>query len=376
MSDRPLLKVRKDMLKQKKTITYGSDFAGLSTMGIALHKLQYKSGCSGIKLCHKFASDKKRASKKFIEVADPAERWDSDILKRNIGELKKTIKPGTLSLYSFTSPCQGLSLAGLMRGLDDDRTQLFLSGITVIAELSPEAFVSENVSTLARVGRFKPILAYAVKKLQTAGSAGYYVTCKILNTRRFVPQNRDCIYIVGIRKDVQRSNTKGVAVFPDEFPSSRVPIKELVRPLSDSLWKPHPPKSQRLWYNNVIRAYKESAMNPFIEPLVIDMKASESFSTWRHGESPTITHTRASQFGYWSSVKGGPLSLDDMRALQGFTASDLPWRQANINESAVAGMLGNAQSLPILMWMLPNVLWNANLINWDQYLAMKDVPIV
>ena len=117
-------------------------------------------------------------------------------------------------------------------------------------------------------------------------------------------------------------------------------------------------------------------MNPFIEPLVIDMKASESFSTWRHGESPAITHTRASQFGYWSSVKGGPLSLDDMGALQGFTASDLPWRQANINESAVAGMLGNAQSLPILMWMLPNVLWNANLINWDQYLAMKDVPIV
>ena len=129
MSDRPSLKVRKDMLKQKKMITYGSDFAGLSTMGIALHKLQDKSGCSGIKLCHKFASDKKRASKNFIEVKDPAEQWDSDILKRNIGELKKTIKPGTLSLYSFTSPCQGLSLAGLMRGLEDDRTTLFLSAI-------------------------------------------------------------------------------------------------------------------------------------------------------------------------------------------------------------------------------------------------------
>ena len=368
-------KVRKDMLKQKKIITYGSDFAGLSTMGIALHKLQDKSGCSGIQLCHKFASDKKRASKKFIEVKDPAEQWDSDILKRNIGELKKTIKPGTLSLYSFTSPCQGLSLAGLMRGLEDDRTTLFLSAIRVISELNPKAFVSENVSTLARVGRFKPILAYAVKKLQTAGSAGYNVTLKIINTRRFLPQNRERIYIVGIRKDVQRTLTKGVEVFPAEFPSSQVPIKKLVKPLSDSLWKPHPPKSQHLEYNNVIRAYKESGMNPFIEPLIIDFKASESFMSWRHAEAPTITHTRASQFGYWSSVKGGPLSIDDMAALQGFSVTDLH-TEPKIKDRALAGMLGNAQSLPVLMWLLPNVLWNAQLITWDEYLAMKDVKIV
>ena len=368
-------KVRKDchMLKQKKMITYGSDFAGLSTMGIALHKLCHSR--SEIKLCHKFASDKKRASKKFIEVKDPAEQWDSDILKRDIDNLKKTVKPGTLSLYSFTSPCQGLSLAGLMKGLEDDRTMLFLSGLEVISELTPKAFVSENVSTLARVGRFKPILAYAIKKLQTSGGAGYNVTVKIINTNHFLPQNRERIYIVGIRKDVQRTKTKGVDVFPAEFPSSQVPIKKLVKPLSDSLWKPHPPKSQHLEYNNVIRAYKESGMNPFIEPLIIDFKASESFTTWRHAEAPTITHTRASQFGYWSSLKGGPLSIDDMAALQGFSVTDLH-TEPKIKDRALAGMLGNAQSLPVLMWLLPNVLWNAQLITWDEYLAMKDVKIV
>ena len=116
-------------------------------------------------------------------------------------------------------------------------------------------------------------------------------------------------------------------------------------------------------------------MNPFIEPLIIAFKASESFMSWRHAEAPTITHTRASQFGYWSSLKGGPLSIDDMAALQGFSVTDLH-TEPKIKDRALAGMLGNAQSLPVLMWLLPNVLWNAQLITWDQYLAMKDVPIV
>eukprot|EP00973_Karenia_brevis_P025128 3465839-Karenia_brevis.AAC.1 len=71
-----------------------------------------------------------------------------------------------------------------------------------------------------------------------------------------------------------------------------------------------------LHFRNVMNAIKDAGVNPFRVPLVIDFKATESFSTYRIAESPTLTKTRASAFGYWCTTKGGPLSANDMIKLQ------------------------------------------------------------
>ena len=91
-----------------KLIRYAADFSGLGASGIALRlnlapipELQGK---------HVWSCDKARASKRFIAHTDPADTCFHDITKRDLSKVK--LKTNQLDLYTFTSPCQGLSKAG------------------------------------------------------------------------------------------------------------------------------------------------------------------------------------------------------------------------------------------------------------------------
>ncbi len=50
-----------------------------------------------------------------------------------------------INIISFGSPCQGLSVAGARKGLEDDRSALFFEAIRVVAELKPDFAIWENV---------------------------------------------------------------------------------------------------------------------------------------------------------------------------------------------------------------------------------------
>src|SRR5690625_1440635 len=45
-------------------------------------------------------------------------------------------------------PCQGFSLKGKLKGLDDPRNFLFLEFIEIVEKIKPEVFVIENVKNL------------------------------------------------------------------------------------------------------------------------------------------------------------------------------------------------------------------------------------
>ena len=89
-------------------------------------------------------------------------------------------------------------------------------------------------------------------------------------------------------------------------------------------------------------------MNPYIKPVVVDIGASNGFSSSAIDMCLCLTRTRAGNFGYWSSTKGGRLDTFDMMRLQGFEASDIDWQGAGVKPSAFATALGNAQSLNVL----------------------------
>ena len=133
------------VLKQvrKKTISFGSDFAGIGTVGIALKKL-FSDPTLNLVLDHLFSCDKARFAKQIIEYNHPPKHWDNDVLTRDLTWLM----PKTLGLYSFTAPCQGLSSAGLQLGAADPRTRLALNGVAVVIEKLPKAFMMENVVPL------------------------------------------------------------------------------------------------------------------------------------------------------------------------------------------------------------------------------------
>lgn len=95
-------------------------------------------------------------------------------------------------------PCQPFSMIGKRDGLNDPRGRVFDQIIRILDDKKPRAFLLENVKHLTRHNG-GATFEYIKKQLENAGD-GYTVSHDILNSRYFgVPQNRERIYIVGIK---------------------------------------------------------------------------------------------------------------------------------------------------------------------------------
>ena len=363
--------IHHDRELKAKPISYASDFSGLGTTGLALKKLVVDSKAA-INLKHIFSCDKLAASKKFIFYSDPPRHFFQDVINRDLSD---KLDVGKLDLYSFTAPCQGLSSAGNQAGADDPRTRLALVSVVFIEKWQPKAVISENTYTIATFKKYKAWLDLVVSKISTAGP-GYHVEWRVLNSSAYLPQHRPRWYLLAIRNDVRRARPAGVPLWP--VPPSyadRPSVKELVvGDLRSKNFQAYPTgnKDHR---NNIMTAYTHCGVNPFKVPVIVDYKASPEFSSHRVNESMTLTRTRCSQFGYWCSTKGAPLGISDMMKLQGFySPAELPWVNAGVKETAIAGMLGNGQTFPLVLDLLPHLLYHSSLITIDQYVKMKKVP--
>lgn len=104
-------------------------------------------------------------------------------------------------------PCQAFSLAGKRKGFDDDykgmcRGTLFQDVVRICEHHKPKVIFCENVKGLLSHdrGRTFKIIKKAFEQI------GYTVYDKILNSKDFgVPQNRERIYIVAFRNDIDSS---------------------------------------------------------------------------------------------------------------------------------------------------------------------------
>ena len=116
-----------------------------------------------------------------------------------------------VDLLVFGFPCQAFSLAGRRGGFDDTRGTLFYDALKYLIEHRPRYFIAENVKGLVNHdnGRtFRTILDCLSKtennqfSLMPFDNLGYNIHYKVLNTKDFgIPQNRERIFIVGIRDD-------------------------------------------------------------------------------------------------------------------------------------------------------------------------------
>lgn len=114
----------------------------------------------------------------------------------------KNLIPKNYDLLCAGFPCQTFSLAGKKLGFDETRGTLFFDVAEIIRRTTPKAFFLENVKGLLihNGGRsLQRILQILRNELD------YYVPDpEIVNARNFgVPQNRERVYIVGFRKDLQ-----------------------------------------------------------------------------------------------------------------------------------------------------------------------------
>lgn len=114
-------------------------------------------------------------------------------------------------------PCQDFSAAGHNQGFDGERGHLTKIYFDYILKINPQFFVFENVMNLwnnkVHQKRLKSILKNVKKN--------YYVDHKILNSIHFgVPQDRNRLFIVGIKKTNSLKKKLGKARFKFPWPSN------------------------------------------------------------------------------------------------------------------------------------------------------------
>ena len=109
-----------------------------------------------------------------------------------------TLPCATLSWASF--PCQDLSLAGLIAGIDGERSGLVWEWLRVMDEMkiTPPILVAENVPGLMTIdgGSQYQILHEALR------SRGYLVGAVQLDAANWVPQSRPRIFVIAIKDSV------------------------------------------------------------------------------------------------------------------------------------------------------------------------------
>jgi DNA (cytosine-5)-methyltransferase 1 len=119
----------------------------------------------------------------------------------NFGDVTKLTRlPFEIDILVGGVPCQPWSIAGKSGGFNDPRGRLWFDVIRLVENNKPKAFIFENVKGLTDPRHIKSF-DLIIHKLK---SSGYEVTYKILNSYDFgLPQDRDRIFIVGVRKDLE-----------------------------------------------------------------------------------------------------------------------------------------------------------------------------
>lgn len=157
---------------------------------------------------HGFSEIDKHAVKLYQGLYPDAEAM-GDITKISTDELiRLSRRIGGIDIITFGFPCQDLSIAGSRKGLDGKRSGLFFEALRIIEAVRPDCFIFENVKGLfsSKGGAdFKAVL-------QAVADLGLYdCQWQLLNTRWFLPQNRERIYFVGLLRGQQLFGRK---IFP------------------------------------------------------------------------------------------------------------------------------------------------------------------
>lgn len=151
----------------------------------------------------------KYASKSYSAIHGVPESMNlGDITKIDTSKLPKNI-----DLITYGFPCQDISLAGKQKGFEHDgertRSGLFFEALRIIEDTKPKFAICENVKNLTSK-KFSKEFEIVLSSLEAAGYTNYW---KVLNAKDYgVPQNRERVFIVSIRKDIDKGYE-----FPEPF---------------------------------------------------------------------------------------------------------------------------------------------------------------
>ena len=163
-------------------------FAGAGGLGIGLEQAGLK--CKALNEIDKWACQTLRANRPHWKVLE------GDIRDFSFKEYR-----GNINVVTGGFPCQAFSYAGKKLGLEDARGTLFYEFARVVQEVQPDICIGENVRGLMNHDKGRTLQGM----ISVLDEIGYKVVTpvKVLKAIHYnVPQKRERIILVGVRKDL------------------------------------------------------------------------------------------------------------------------------------------------------------------------------
>jgi len=121
------------------------------------------------------------------------------LIQEDIRKLNENDLPSKIDGIIGGPPCQSWSEAGSLKGIEDERGQLFYDYIRILKSKQPKFFLAENVS-----GMLADRHSEAVRNiLKMFKDCGYDVSLNLVNAKDYgVAQERKRVFYIGFRKDL------------------------------------------------------------------------------------------------------------------------------------------------------------------------------
>lgn len=311
-------------------ITYGSDCTGIDCILLALEQL--------VRLHYVFCSDNNKNCREMIKA-----NHNPMIIYDNV---KRDDQPKQVDFYTAGFPCPSWSIQGLRKGFNDDRGQIFFDVFKYIKERQPKVAVLENVYGLINHDKgnsFKKI----INMLENIGV--YNISWDIMSPLDYnFPQSRRRVFIVCIRKDVQ----KKPMVFPTKVPLTTKASSLLSNHTYVDNTKITP--SEKKWMANAFKKQK------YLDQSKLDNEyyfgdIATGFLHWRKEVCPCLTWRRST---FFISKLNRRLTTEEIARFQGIPENRI---KVVVSPKQYECMIGNGIHVGVAKLLMKNILKSVDL---------------
>lgn len=185
-----------------------------------------------------------KSGKKFEEQTKKV--WLSCQLNKNVGDINRVEGLPEADVWFCSFPCQSISIAGKLRGMNPDsgtRSSLVWQTIRLLKRAQetntlPKYMALENVKNLVGKKFIKDFETFN----ELVSEFGYNVKWEIINAKNCgVPQNRERVFAIYIRKDIDTGNF----TFPKPFDNG-LRLKHVLEEKVDEKYYINTDKAQEL----------------------------------------------------------------------------------------------------------------------------------
>ena len=254
-----------------------------------------------------------------------------------------------VDIITFGSPCQDFSLAGKRKGMEGDRSSLITEAIRLITECRPRFFIWENVKGTFSSNNSEDFWAI----IQTfANIGGYRLEWQLLNTKWFLPQNRERIYLVGyignkrrgqvfpITESIRQSNGTETRETGLNFDNQLIAASRGRNPNNPS------DRTTGTYLQQKLEINKEKISNTLTnvqkDNYVVkigDYRNDEGYRERKDGDSPCLTASRNSE----NEISTMPAIVDEIRRLTPIECERLQGFPDNWTKYGTEGLISDTQ---------------------------------